>query len=78
MEFIDNEKAFLVDKKTHDALWVYNTDSFSEFGNQGGWLYAIREQCKIKQPPILKGNWAYVYICKDFWLAAVDHYATIN
>ena len=77
MEFVDTKvKAFLEDKKTRDTLWVYSTDSYDQ--EMGGWIYAIREHCKIQQPPVFKGNWAYVYICKDFWLAAVDHYASVN
>ena len=61
MEFIDNEKAFLVDKKTHDALWVYNTDSFSEFGNQGGWWrYRGHEHSRLFTDGDVKGICLYL------------------
>ena len=77
MEFVDTKvNAFIEDKKTRDTLWVHSTDSYDR--EMGGWIFAIREHCKIQQPPVFKGNWAYVYICKDFWLAAVDHYASVN
>ena len=86
MEFIDNKaRIFEVTKTKHDVLFWYNTDSFNneawipEDDNAPSiWADALLNACREKKPPRFQGNWAYVYICKDYWLAAVDHYASIN
>ena len=81
MEFIDTKaRIFKVTKTKHDVLFWYNTDSF----NNETWtpdnkiILDLLTACREKKPLRFQGNWAYVYICKDYWLAAVDHYASIN